>query len=82
LNDVLEFWKWHDSTTLAIATENSVYYWKVGTETPVREFNRHNSLRGTEIVNFVANEKLTWAAIIGIKTVCEVNLLIKCVEGI
>ena len=72
MEDALEYWKWLNNTTLVFVTKRSIYYWKVDAIAAVKEFNKNKSLVDTQIINYVANENLTWAAIIGIKKNREV----------
>jgi len=65
--DEFEFWKWLDDTTLAIITRNSVYHWKVDADAPQKMFDRYPCLTGTQIIDYVVNDTITWAAVIGIK---------------
>ncbi|CAG8606793.1 1048_t:CDS:2, partial [Paraglomus occultum] len=71
LEDALEYWKWLNNTTLVFVTKRSIYYWKVDAIAPVKEFNRNKSLLDTQIINYVANKNLSWAAVIGIKKIHE-----------
>ena len=62
---------------MATITRNSVYHWKVDTETPQKMFDRHQCLSGTQIIDYVVNDTSTWAAVIGIKLSDEVMILNK-----
>lgn len=61
-------WKWVNVETLGIVTETSVYHWKAsdGSE-PLKVFDRHDSLAGTQVIDYQADEKEQWLCLVGIK---------------
>ncbi|KAJ1673973.1 Clathrin heavy chain, partial [Spiromyces aspiralis] len=63
----IQYWRWITPFDLALVGENSVYHWSIeGTSGPVKQFDRHSSLNGTQIISYRANKKMNWMALIGI----------------
>jgi len=67
MNEDVIFWKWISLKTLGIITDRSVYHWSMeGNSTPVKIFDRHQNLNGTQIINYKVDSTEKWALIIGI----------------
>ncbi|KAJ1800096.1 Clathrin heavy chain [Coemansia sp. RSA 2399] len=67
MTEDVQFWRWLTAFDVALVTENSVYHWSIeGTESPVKQFDRHANLKGTQIISYCANAKMNWMALIGI----------------
>ncbi|OAJ39008.1 hypothetical protein, variant [Batrachochytrium dendrobatidis JEL423] len=67
MNDDVVFWKWVTPKMLGLVTETSVYHWSLeGDALPVKVFDRHASLAGSQIINYRANSDEKWMALIGI----------------
>lgn len=67
MTEEVVFWKWVDVKTIALVTEKSVYHWVMeGETTPVKIFERHVSLNGSQIINYRVNHNLSWMVLIGI----------------
>ncbi|EGG20648.1 clathrin heavy chain [Cavenderia fasciculata] len=65
--EVLEFWKWISSNTLALVTPTSVYHWsKEGNSDPVKMFDRHPDLANTKIINYRSDSTQQWLALVAI----------------
>lgn len=64
------FWKWLDDETLGLVSANSLYLSQVFdgdvSRKPAKLTQRHANLNNTQIINFVANKKLDWFAVVGI----------------
>ncbi|BAP70266.1 clathrin heavy chain [Kluyveromyces marxianus] len=70
LDEPVIFWKWLSEEVLGFITANSLYVSHVFdgnvSAKPVKLTDRHVNLNNTQIINFVANEKLDWFAVVGI----------------
>ncbi|EDQ92603.1 uncharacterized protein MONBRDRAFT_19294 [Monosiga brevicollis MX1] len=65
--DDVQFWRWVDDNTLGIVTAQSVYHWALeGDSAPVKMFDRHESLNGTQIINYRTDAAKQWLILIGI----------------
>eukprot|EP00049_Salpingoeca_infusionum_P005686 m.95267 g.95267 ORF g.95267 m.95267 type:complete len:1670 (+) comp13054_c0_seq1:74-5083(+) len=61
------FWKWLDDKTLGLVTDTAVFHWSMeGDGAPVKMFDRHESLRGTQIINYRVDAAKKWLLLIGI----------------
>lgn len=67
LTDDVTFWKWININTIALVTETAVYHWSMeGESSPVKMFDRHSSLTGSQIINYRADAAVKWLILIGI----------------
>lgn len=67
MTDDVVFWKWVTDSILGLVTENSVYHWALsGDSAPVKMFERHASLVGSQIINYRINGDEKWFLLIGI----------------
>jgi clathrin heavy chain len=68
MHDEVVFWKWITDKTIGIVTETSVYHWSIDGDAsqPAKQFDRHASLAGTQIINYRVNEEGKWMLLIGI----------------
>ena len=58
MTDDVIFWKWISLATIALVTETSVYHWSMeGDSTPQKIFDRHLSLNGCQIINYLTDQK-------------------------
>ena len=65
--DDVVFWKWISNTVIGLVTEASVFHWSMeGDAGPVKIFDRHASLNGTQIINYRVNSDEKWMVLIGI----------------
>ncbi|KAJ1913951.1 Clathrin heavy chain [Mycoemilia scoparia] len=63
----IQYWRWITPFDLALIGESSVYHWSIeGTSSPVKQFDRHSSLNGTQVISYRVNTKMNWMALIGI----------------
>ncbi|TPX47357.1 hypothetical protein SeMB42_g00049 [Synchytrium endobioticum] len=61
------FWKWISTQALGIVTEAAVYHWSIeGDAQPVKMFDRHSTLAGSQIINYRVNSEEKWLLLIGI----------------
>ena len=71
LTEDVIFWKWISVNTIAIVSETAVYHWLIdGDSAVVKMFERHQSLHGTEIINYRRDPSGKWLLLIGIAK-CE-----------
>ncbi|KAF9962551.1 hypothetical protein BGZ72_003150 [Mortierella alpina] len=69
MHDDVEFWKWISLKSLALVTSTSVYHWSMeGDSQPVKVFDRHASLTGTQIINYRVNSDEKWMLLVGISS--------------
>lgn len=67
LNEDVVFWKWINVNMIALVTEQAVYHWSMeGDSSPLKMFDRHNSLTGCQIINYRTDAKLQWLLLVGI----------------
>ncbi|XP_044739664.1 clathrin heavy chain [Chrysoperla carnea] len=67
MSEDVVFWKWISLNTLALVTETSVFHWSMeGDSTPVKMFDRHQSLNGCQIINYRTDPKQAWLLLVGI----------------
>ncbi|KAJ2576567.1 Clathrin heavy chain [Coemansia sp. RSA 1807] len=67
MTDDVQFWRWITPFDIALVTETSVLHWSIeGTSSPVKQFDRHANLNGTQIIGYTTNAKMNWMALIGI----------------
>jgi len=61
------FWKWISPSILALVTANAVFHWTMdGDSAPTKVFDRHASLAACEIINYKADDKISWCCLTGI----------------
>ncbi|KXS18347.1 clathrin heavy chain [Gonapodya prolifera JEL478] len=61
------FWKWITVNALGLVTEAAVYHWSVeGDSAPIKMFDRHASLTGSQIINYRVNGDEKWLLLVGI----------------
>lgn len=70
LDEPCIYWNWLDDKHLGLVTARSIAYCNVFdgkvNEKPTILTQRHQNLNNTQIINFVANKKLDWFAVVGI----------------
>eukprot|EP01087_Luapelamoeba_hula_P010434 TRINITY_DN2768_c0_g2_i1.p1 TRINITY_DN2768_c0_g2~~TRINITY_DN2768_c0_g2_i1.p1 ORF type:complete len:1757 (+),score=359.13 TRINITY_DN2768_c0_g2_i1:174-5444(+) len=67
ISESIEFWKWITDTKLGIVTATSVYHWSLEAEAkPIKVFARHQSLAGSQIINYRVDSSEQWCCLIGI----------------
>ncbi|TPX38293.1 hypothetical protein SmJEL517_g00095 [Synchytrium microbalum] len=67
MNEDVVFWKWISTKALGIVTESTVYHWSMeGDSQPIKVFDRHPSLAGSQIINYRVNSDEKWLLLIGI----------------
>ena len=70
LEEPVLFWKWLDEENLGFITARSIFTCNVFdgnvSNKPTILTTRHQNLNNTQIINFVANKKLDWYAVVGI----------------
>lgn len=63
----VEFWKWLDPKTVAVATNNAVYHWSMdGDAAPEKMFDRAPYDGQVQIINYAASEDQKWLLLGGI----------------
>lgn len=61
------FWTWTSPTMLGLVTDAAVFHWSLeGDSPPVKIFDRHASLVGSQIINYRINSDEKWMVLIGI----------------
>ncbi|KAI8057181.1 hypothetical protein BDF22DRAFT_669946 [Syncephalis plumigaleata] len=61
------FWKWINNKTIGLVTEHAVYHWSMdGDSLPKKQFDRHQNLAGSQIINYRCNSDEKWMVLIGI----------------
>ncbi|XGW13703.1 hypothetical protein V3C99_000207 [Haemonchus contortus] len=61
------FWKWINEKTIALVSETAVYHWSIeGESAPTKMFERHQSLAGSQIINYRADLECKWLVLVGI----------------
>ena len=63
----VSFWRFVADDTIAIVTGTSVLHWKVNENQPRKMFDRHDSLRGTQIISYQVSGDKKWLLVVGIK---------------
>ncbi|TIC24772.1 clathrin heavy chain [Wallemia mellicola] len=69
--DDIVYWSWLNESTLGLVSDTSVYHWDidaVGENSPVKVFDRHANLTGSQIINYRATDDGKWMALIGISS--------------
>jgi len=65
--DEVVFWKWISLNSVGIITETAVYHWSMeGDSQPVKQFERHANLAGSQIINYRVNSDEKWLLLVGI----------------
>lgn len=68
--DEVLFWSFLAPDLLALVTQSAVYHWDISapTNTPVKQFDRHPSLAGAQIIGYrsLAAPDHAWTVLIGI----------------
>ncbi|KAF9179390.1 hypothetical protein BGZ50_006969, partial [Haplosporangium sp. Z 11] len=69
MHDDVEFWKWISLKSIALVTGTSVYHWSMeGDSQPVKVFDRHATLSGSQIINYRVNSDEKWMVLVGISS--------------
>lgn len=67
MTEDVTFWRWVDVQTLGLITERAVYHWSLeGDAPPAKIFDRHDNLKGAQIINYRTNVDRSWCILIGI----------------
>jgi clathrin heavy chain len=67
MQDDVVFWRWVSSHVLGLVTETSVFHWALeGDAPPTKVFDRHQSLVGSQIINYRVDRQATWMVLVGI----------------
>jgi clathrin heavy chain len=67
ISETVDFWKWISANTIAIVTRGAVYHWSMeGSSDPLKIFDRHAGLAGTQIINYRADSTQKWLLLVGI----------------
>lgn len=67
LTEDVIFWKWISVNTIGLVTENAVFHWSMeGDSSPVKMFDRHQSLAGCQIINYKTDSTEQWLLLVGI----------------
>jgi clathrin heavy chain len=62
------FWKWISVNTIGIVTDQSVYHWSMeGDSQPVKIFDRHATLQGTQIISYSTDIDMKWLVLGGVQ---------------
>ncbi|XP_022191703.2 clathrin heavy chain [Nilaparvata lugens] len=69
------FWKWISESVIALVTGSSVYHWSIdGDSDPVKIFDRHQIMKGDQIISYKADNILNWVLLIGLS--CQNNRVV------
>ncbi|EPY52055.1 clathrin heavy chain Chc1 [Schizosaccharomyces cryophilus OY26] len=68
MNQDVVYWTWISDSTIGIVTETSVYHWSLSGSDPVKMFDRHSSLNGTQIISYRSNYNEEWFTLVGISS--------------
>jgi clathrin heavy chain len=75
----LALWTWIDAKTIGIVTAESVFHWSMeGDSAPTKVFDRHETMRGCQILNYKASPDLKWLVLNGIKQ--EAGQIVGCMQ--
>ncbi|KAJ2359915.1 Clathrin heavy chain, partial [Coemansia sp. RSA 2607] len=67
MSEDVKYWRWITPFDIALVTETTVFHWSIeGTSSPVKQFEIHATLNGTQIISYCTNAKMNWMALIGI----------------
>ena len=67
MTEEVVFWKWISVNQLGIVTETAVFHWAMeGDSQPVKVFDRHATLAGSQIINYRVSPNEKWMVLIGI----------------
>ncbi|KAI8807650.1 hypothetical protein BJ742DRAFT_811431 [Cladochytrium replicatum] len=67
MHEDVVFWKWVTPTLLGIVTDHAVFHWTLeGESAPLKMFERHEKLNGSQIINYRVNGDEKWLLLIGI----------------
>lgn len=67
LGEDVSYWRWIGQAELALVTEHSVFHWSIeGDSSPVRVFDRHSSLAGSQIISYKVDTNEKWMILVGI----------------
>lgn len=70
MTDAVVFWRWISETTVALVTPAAVFHWSMdGDSKPVKMFDRHASLNGSDIVNYRTDKDGKWLLLVGYSAV-------------
>ncbi|KAJ2909365.1 Clathrin heavy chain, partial [Coemansia aciculifera] len=70
MSEDVHFWRWISQFDIALVTDTTVFHWSIeGTSSPVKQFDRHANLNGTQIISYATNAKMNWMSLIGISAV-------------
>lgn len=71
------YWNWVNPFMLGLVTETAVFHWSIeGESGPVKVFDRHASLAGSQIINYRVNADEKWMVLIGISAQVPAKLMI------
>lgn len=78
MNEDVVFWKWITVNTVGLVTETAVFHWSMeGDSQPVKVFDRHASLAGSQIINYRADSDEKWLFLVGISAQVRHFLFLK-----
>ncbi|KAJ3319704.1 hypothetical protein HDV06_006120 [Boothiomyces sp. JEL0866] len=67
MNEDVVYWSWVDEFMLGLVTETAVFHWSIESDSPpVKVFDRHASLAGSQIINYKVNAEKKWMVLVGI----------------
>ncbi|KAI5819481.1 armadillo-type protein [Pyronema omphalodes] len=65
------FWKWISERSLGLITDTAVFHWDIldpAQAAPVKVFDRHVNLQGSQIINYRVNSDEKWMVVVGISS--------------
>lgn len=68
MNQDVVYWTWISDSVIGMVTDTSVFHWTVSGSDPVKMFDRHSSLNGTQIISYKSNYNEEWFTLIGISS--------------
>ncbi len=60
--------KWISGHSIGIVTATEVFHWKIGQQTPVRQFLRHSSLKDSQVIGYDVSANGKWCVLKGIRS--------------
>ena len=77
--DDVVYWNWINPFLLGLVTEQSVFHWSIeGEAGPVKVFDRHATLAGSQIINYKVSQDEKWMVLIGISAQVHFAYLTWC----
>ena len=74
-NDTVAFWKWINSTTIAVVSNTAVFHWNIEAGDPVKMFDRAAELDSSvQVLNYVPDSFNKWMMLSGVAKAADGHL--------